>query len=358
MTDADDNVNPLQAIHGHETDEDEEADEVFSPRQLDYGAGAVPEGVQPEESVEQTTAESDKTERKKKMTHYSDQIKAGNVIFIHLDLETGGERVGIIQLSAIAHDSGTNQQVGATFNEYVQPSARAKADDWNPYAMEITGLGPNDSRIKSAAPMETVWPKWRAWCHELVPVGKVGCLVAWNGKGSDCKWLFKYTEEATRNSFQMPQRIEFFMDPMNVIKTHKGCKLNEQHTGVLGYGLEVIYCYVTGETSLDGAHNSLFDTLAQFKVCKHKSFKSHWNMATSVVPLEEVWKANREQFLAQEAEINRPVPAGWVLGLPSRRKLIDPLKEFNSGEGGGVAGPEALLLDHGWCCTFYLSSGL
>ena len=55
--------------------------------------------------------------------------------------------------------------------------------------------------------------------------------------------------------------------------------------------------------------------------------------------MEEVWKTNRERFLAQEAEINRPVPAGWVLGLPSRRKLINPLKEFKSGLGGGVAGP-------------------
>jgi hypothetical protein len=30
------------------------------------------------------------------------------MIYIHIDLETGGEAVGIIQVSAIAHDYTTN----------------------------------------------------------------------------------------------------------------------------------------------------------------------------------------------------------------------------------------------------------
>ena len=54
------------------------------------------------------------------------------------------------------------------------------------------------------------------------------------------------------------------MDPMTVIKNYTGSKLHEskQPANCIGYGLEVVYCYITGESSLDSAQKSKFDAIA------------------------------------------------------------------------------------------------
>jgi hypothetical protein len=35
------------------------------------------------------------------------------------------------------------------------------------------------------------------WCENVVPAGKIGCIVAWNSKGSDMKWLWVVFSEET-----------------------------------------------------------------------------------------------------------------------------------------------------------------
>ena len=149
MSDDADDTDPLQAVHGDEIESDEEADEVFAGRALEFDAVAEIEGAPAAEPEESTAKETAKKARKEELDRYQAAIKAKNVRFIHLDIESGGEDVGIVQLSAVAHDSGTNLQVGDSFEEYVKPHSRITANDWSRFATAVHGLHHNDPRITS-----------------------------------------------------------------------------------------------------------------------------------------------------------------------------------------------------------------
>jgi hypothetical protein len=70
-----------------------------------------------------------------------------------------------------------------------------------------------------------VWAKFVDWCAKVVPAGKIGCIVAWNGKGSDMKWLWDVSEETYSPTCKMHAQLEYFMDPMSVIKKYSTCNL-------------------------------------------------------------------------------------------------------------------------------------
>ena len=73
----------------------------------------------------------------------------------------------------------------------------------------------------------------------------------------------------------MSVRCKFFLDPMQVINNYKACQLNEKHSKVVGYGnLETVYCYVTGEQKLEGAHSSIVDDKGQCQVVTDARFKT------------------------------------------------------------------------------------
>ena len=160
----------LAAIHGEDSDSDEEADEVFRPRAMGFGVEAVPEGAAAQNTEEESDKDADKKARKAEMDRYMKAIDAKKVIFIHVDLETGGEKVGIVQLSSIAHDSATNIQIGRPFDMYVRPHSRVTADDWSDHATAVHGLHHNHPSIKKAEWIDSVWQKWVTWCHSKIPV--------------------------------------------------------------------------------------------------------------------------------------------------------------------------------------------
>jgi hypothetical protein len=63
------------------------------------------------------------------------------------------------------------------------------------------------------------------------------------------------------------------MDPMSVIKKYSGSRLHMKHSGISGVSLERVYCFVTDDQWLDGAHDSLFDAeQAQYYVVKDHCF--------------------------------------------------------------------------------------
>jgi hypothetical protein len=109
------------------------------------------------------------------------------LIYIHIDLETGGEAVRIIQISSIAHDYTSNSRFGNPFNMYVKPPPHVTAKHWSSRAEATTGLTHHCDKIKNAQSIVEVWAKFVDWCENVVPAGKLGCIVAWNGKGSDMK---------------------------------------------------------------------------------------------------------------------------------------------------------------------------
>jgi hypothetical protein len=73
---------------------------------------------------------------------------------------------------------------------------------------------------------EVIFAKFVEWCNNVVPAGKIGCIAAWNRKGSD---IWFVSEETHPTTCKMPARLEYYMDPMSVIKKYSGFKLHTKH---------------------------------------------------------------------------------------------------------------------------------
>ena len=74
--------------------------------------------------------------------------------------------------------------------------------------------------------------------------------------------------------------------------THITCMFNSKHSGVIGYGLEEIYCYVTGQDCLDGAHSSIVDAIAQSYIVGHEEFQKFWDNPVGIVEMSTIWETN------------------------------------------------------------------
>jgi len=273
---------------------------------------------------------STSTRRKYSMAH--DDIVNERFLFLHVDLETGGEDVGVIQISCVCHDYAKNE-VTSTFNSYIQPPNHVKASSWNEHATRITGLHHHSPEIANADQIDIVWPKFKDFCEKNIGEVYVGCLVAWNGKGSDCKWLWKITKEMYKGRFSMPEGCIYFMDPMGVIKHYKGCKLNVKNSGVIGMGLANIYCYVSDKIRLEGEHNALNDVIAQSVIVKDERFRKYVDKPQSIQLLDSIWADKRKKREARQEELTRPVPIGWSETIPEDAVFLDS-NRYNKSHSG------------------------
>ena len=79
----------------------------------------------------------------------------------------------------------TNPRGGA-FDAYVNPGEDAI---WSPAAAEVTGLSRTDQRITSAKNIDEVWTSFSLWVQSNIAEDEVGVIVAYNGAGSDMKWI-------------------------------------------------------------------------------------------------------------------------------------------------------------------------
>ena len=71
-----------------------------------------------EEEIEPQKAPPTTPNQKNSMAHNDFKKKA--IIVFHVDLEHAGDDAGVVQLSVVAHDPGSNENIGE-FNEYVRP---------------------------------------------------------------------------------------------------------------------------------------------------------------------------------------------------------------------------------------------
>ena len=100
-------------------------------------------------------------------------IEKSNAVCISLDLEHGGDKCGVTQLSAVlfrlrgVEDSALSKDVmiREVFNEYVQPPLSAK---WNPICREKTGLHPHHPKILQADPFEAVWSRFKNYLSKYI----------------------------------------------------------------------------------------------------------------------------------------------------------------------------------------------
>ena len=161
-----------------------------------------------------------KPPRGKSIAHFD--LHNHKIVFLSLDLETGGEYCGIIQLSGqlfrqnpVDAQGNTFLLVTETFNEYVSLPDGAF---WNDEASRLShGLCTRSPVIQNASPFAIVWTKFCSWiqCH-VCPSEKC-ILCAYRDETCDMRWIWKHCL-APRSQLNIPSQIKYFMDPLEVIK--------------------------------------------------------------------------------------------------------------------------------------------
>ena len=234
------------------------------------------------------------------------------VVYVHVDVEDGGPMCGLLQISAVILDADLNQ-IGQ-FNEFVKPPDNAI---WNEVgANESHGYHKDHPSIVNAMPINLVWPRFCQFVERHINGEQVLMMLAWSGEGSDCSKIFHLTEVSQwRAQLDMPRGVKYFCDPKIAISDYKSCLLHEKKRGIekpVGYGLGTVYHVAYGEP-LDGAHDSMVDTLAQVRICKDPRVKDFIDKSKSVKLMEDVWKGKKKRKAEVEAEPTRPVPLGLCL---------------------------------------------
>ena len=163
--------------------EDEERQESTSPRPHDGASSGVelappafglPSVVEATDSDPIDTAPADEERippHGKSIAHFD--LHDGNIVFLSLDLETGGEYCGIVQLSGQLFRQNMADKhhmtfiaVEDTFNEYVRPPDGAF---WNEEACRQShGLTAQSPQIRNGLPFTTVWTNFCTWIQENV----------------------------------------------------------------------------------------------------------------------------------------------------------------------------------------------
>jgi hypothetical protein len=256
-------------------------------------------------------------------------------VLFHVDLEHGGDYCGVLQLSVVAYDPKETKIIGE-FNEYVKPPASAI---WSDHASLVHGIYENDERIKTAEGIKEVWKRFVLFieCH-LAGGTKKGIIVAWGGQGCDCEWLFRITEDKYHGVLFMPRWCPYFMDPKKVVSHYTGCKLNRKHSFVLGYGCDEMWCYVTSNQSLPGAHSAIVDAKAQCTIVADDRFWAYIDKPMSMMFMAEVWAVKNRTRDVRNAELKRKVPPGWTEGEADSAWQLSRDKGYNVA-GGGEHGP-------------------
>ena len=135
------------------------------------------------------------------MAHH--HLRAGKLVFISFDIETGGEFCGILQLSAeisriellpkinakgivsSTGDTASNiKREVETFNSFVNPGEGAIYGD---HAVAIHGLHASHPSIRNADEIHAVWQRFCKWIRVNVAPDEVMVLVAYNGETCDLK---------------------------------------------------------------------------------------------------------------------------------------------------------------------------
>jgi len=153
-----------------------------------------------------------------------DDIVDKRVVYIHIDIEHGGPKCGMVSISVVFMDADFN--IIGEFDEFIRPPDTA---EWDDNATRVHGYHKNHASI-SAKPIVEVWARFKikssVESYSTKP-NTVGMMLAWNGKASNCSKLFELTEVEYRRTPFMPVGVMYFADPMIAIKGYKRNELNE-----------------------------------------------------------------------------------------------------------------------------------
>jgi len=296
-------------------------------------------------------------------------LEEKKLVFVSLDLETGGENCGIIQISAeivrlelsrvqgkAAKDTLTGVSRGTAFyrdeddapselfNEYVNPGEDA---EWAPAAVnEVShGLSKSDPRISSARPIDAVWSSFKSFIERNIAEDEHGVVVAYNGAGSDMKWIWRLTQ-APDAAHAMPNRLDYYMDPFRMLKKWKSCPLHQSKSKMPSLALSAVWSYINGGAVLQGAHDSLVDAKAQSDLLVNEAFVPFIDRTDSFSPIEKIFGANELSAMKRVLEPIRPVHKPWEELTAESTLEWAPRGDFSytGSQGGAVeCGPSSAV---------------
>ena len=270
-------------------------------------------------------------------------IKKEKLVYVSFDIETAGESCGIVQVSAqifrmVYRNGATESEIEEeTFNKYVQPGKDAI---WDEKASSIHGLSKDDDRIVNADEIDVVWKKFCEFIDRHIGRDQKGVLVAWNGQSCDLRWIYKLFQ-APRSVLSLPVNLVFFMDPSVVIKHYASCKLNAKLSKIESYELGTVWKYIK-KKNLNGAHNSLIDTMAQTDIVTHEYFIPFLNKTKSYKTIHNIFTATEQAQLKKCLESSRSIHEPWIELNEKSKSWVPKYEDSYDGPlGGGRRGPSS-----------------
>ena len=284
-------------------------------------------------------------------------FKNNKVVLISLDIETAGEAVGIVQLSAeiirmelvpnrssLTKDTANNIIRDSNFfNEYVNPGEE-KSHYWTAISQATHGLHPTHPKILAAQKIGDVWSDFCYWVHNNLKEDEVAIIVAWNGLACDMKAIWKLTQ-APRSILNIPAKVKYFLDPYRVISSYKMCQLHPTKSKLPSLSLGVVWKHLNG-ANLNGAHDSLVDVKAQSDIITHGDFVPYIDRTQSIQEITDIFTKTQESEWKKKMESVRQVHEPWVEQSNDINVTWLPKREdaYTGPEGGAPAGPSTKIV--------------
>ena len=203
-----DKLMDLESASPSDDSEDEDDDHV-----LDNVEAGLAEAARPPKS----------TNARKLYSIAHDDIVGKRIVYIHIDIEHGGPKCGMVSISVVFMDADLN--IIGEFDEFIRPPDTA---EWDDNATRVHGYHKNHASIVSAKPIVEVWARFKSSVESYsTKPNTVGMMLAWKGKASDCSKLFELTEVEYRGTLFMPDGVMYFADPMIAISGYKRNEWNE-----------------------------------------------------------------------------------------------------------------------------------
>ena len=140
---------------------------------------------------------------------------------------------------------------------YVKPDLKVL---WNESATKLHSLHKNHSKVINVNIINYMWNEVCKFINKNINNKEIGILVAWNWESCDLKWIYKLTQ-ALGTTLSMPHQIEYFFDPLKIIKHYKSCRLKPCKSKLNSLSFGVVWKFIKGKV-LENAHNNLIDTIA------------------------------------------------------------------------------------------------
>lgn len=176
---------------------------------------------------------------------------------------------------------------------------------WDDAATAVHGIRRTDERIVNAPPIHVVWASFVSWFEELSREFGAVIMVAWNGENCDLKWLWKICQ-SSNSPCQIPDKLQYFIDPWQVIKHYSSCKIHPSKSKLESLSLGSVYKFLFGD-DLEGAHDSLVDCGAQTQIIMHEDFAPFINRKASIQPITQIFKSKDIAQWKRQMEPVRPV---------------------------------------------------